>query len=824
MQANTVSEQSEGGYPKPESAKGFKGPVRWLLGPQVIASLKATALYMAFKGKLDLRDWMRARAIRLDEQSRFNSAEEASTDEYWFDYFADTGDGQMAMYGIAYLCLSNLSVEANARVGSKVGLSDPSKPMPNSMMRLPRGEFLFVGGDTAYLQADYPTLALRFQAPFVWAYNDLNPEAKAVDHKLLRPIFGIPGNHDYYDLIDGFGRQFLEPTSDDGTPNREGLKPQLSIPGFKRCQNASYVALQLPFDWWMWGLDNEMGRLDIRQQEFFKGLTPKRPDKLIVATPEPSTAFGRCARLNEKVPKAFADLNLEQPFLTDIELPPGTCRLDLSGDTHQYTRYWGPSANGSGSPPAAENYASVVSGLGGAFLHPSDTDVGEIEEQIKYPREEVARVETARRLFSPVNIISGGYVAIFGALAAAIVFFGATVPASSRVVVEKLFDVLRVALPKLFRPAGLFPEIRWPEQTLAQAASLSPLEIALRVLLLIASVVLIAASVQQSKSMIDSAQNEKDGFRRYRVRVAVLIVAGVACLIFGMWRLVEFRENLSPFQCSLMILFSLLWSANAVAASLVYSEWLFKRAYNEIVKWWRYWPVILLVVLAAAFPVLGFTFFGRYPAQYVFADVLFALVVLGGAAGIMLGAFVVGGSLHGGAGKAAFLVLGAWHALLQGGVPFLLARRGDWRSWVAAVAAVLVFWLAGNWLVAKLKFRQSLLVVWLVYGVVLLGLPFFFYGEPARYLDTWTARFVVAVLLGGLMSCVSLGWYFAVSLAFNGHNEQAGGAARIERFKEFMRVRLTAQGLTVYVIGFDEPKIDGKDLDLKIIDVFELKV
>lgn len=39
MPANPVSEQSEGGYPKPESAKGFKGPVRWLLGPQVIASL-----------------------------------------------------------------------------------------------------------------------------------------------------------------------------------------------------------------------------------------------------------------------------------------------------------------------------------------------------------------------------------------------------------------------------------------------------------------------------------------------------------------------------------------------------------------------------------------------------------------------------------------------------------------------------------------------------------------------------------------------------------------------------------------------------------------
>ncbi|MEK6320814.1 MAG: hypothetical protein AABN33_03930 [Acidobacteriota bacterium] len=821
MPTTTGSKQPKDKYSKPESEAGFKGPVRWLLGPQLIASLKWSVLYAAFKGKLDPRDWMRAQPIRLNEQTRFNSAEEVPDDEYWFDYFADTGDGQLAMYSIAYLCFNDLWVEANVHVGSEVELSDRSK----SLNKLARGEFLFVGGDTAYHMADYPTLALRFQAPFRWAYENLEEEGKISDDRPRRPIFGIPGNHDYYDLIDGFGRQFVEPTSEEDEENREGLKPQLSIPGFKRCQTASYVALKLPFDWWLWGLDNEIGRLDIRQQEFFKALGSKRPDKLIVATPEPSTALGQRAKPDGKVAKAFEDLNLEQPFLPDHRLPPpGTCRLDLSGDTHQYTRYWGPSANGPGSAPSANNYASVVSGLGGAFLHSSDTDVDDIKVQARYPLKEVSRVETARRLFSPVNIISGGYVAIFGALAAAIIFFGATIPASSRAVVEKLFNTLHVSIPPLLHAPGLFPEIQWPQQNFAQAANLSPFEITVRVLSLIASVVLIAVSVQQSKSMVDLSRTEEERFRRYRIRIGVLIVAGLACLVFGIWRLVEYRWNLSPFQCSLLILFSLLWSATALAASVIYSEWLFKRAYTEIVKWWHYWPVILLVVLAAAFPVLGLSFFGRYPAVYVFADVLFALVVLGGAVALIIGAFSAGGVLHGPAGKAGFFALGVWHALVQGAVPFLLARRGDWRSWVAALAAVLVFWLAGNWLVAKLKFRQSLAVVWLVYGLVLLALPFVFWGEPARYLDTWIARFVVAVLLGGLMSCVSLGWYFAVSLAFNGHNEQAGGAARIERFKEFIRVRLTAHSLTAYVIGFDEPKMHGKDLDLKIIDVFELKV
>lgn len=821
MPTTTGLKQPEDKYSKPKTEAGFKGPVRWLLGPQLIASLKWTVLYGAFKGKLDPRDWMRAQSIRLDEQARFNSAEAVSNDEYWFDYFADAGDGQLAMYSIAYLCFNDLWVEPNVHVDSAVELSDTSK----SLYKLARGEFLFVGGDTAYHMADYPTLALRFQAPFRWAYEDLKEEGKISDSGPRRPLFGIPGNHDYYDLIDGFGRQFVEPTSKEDQENREGLKPQLSIPGFKRCQTASYVALKLPFDWWLWGLDNEVGRLDIRQQEFFKGLSSTQPGKLIVATPEPSTVAGQRAKPDGKVAKAFADLNLEQPFLPDHELPPpGTCRLDLSGDTHQYTRYWGPSANGPGSAPSANNYASVVSGLGGAFLHSSDTDVDDIKAQARYPLKEVSRVETARRLFSPVNIISGGYVAIFGALAAAIIFFGATIPASSRAVVEKLFNTLHVSIPPLLHAPGLFPEIQWPQQNFAQAANLSPFEIALRVISLVASVVLIALSVHQSKSMIDLSRTEDQRFRRYRIRILVLIVAGLACLIFGIWRLVEYRLNLSPFQCSLLILFSLLWSATALVASLVYSEWLFKRAYTEIVKWWHYWPVILLVVLAAAFPVLGLSFFGRYPAVYVFADVVFALVVLGGAAALIIGAFVVGGVVHGPAGKAGFFALGAWHALSQGAVPFLLARRGDWRSWAATLAAVLIFWLAGNWLVAKLKFRGSLAIVWLVYGAVLIGLPFVFGGEPARYLDTWTARFIAAVLFGSLMSCVSLGWYFAVSLAFNGHNEQAGGAARIEGFKEFIRVRLTAHSLTAYVIGFDEPKMHGHQLRPRIIDVFELNV
>ena len=133
---------------------------------------------------------------------------------------------------------------------------------------------------------------------------------------------------------------------EENKPNQEGLTPQLSIPGFQRCQQASYVALQLPFGWWFWGLDNEVDRLDIRQQEFFKRIQQEffkqigngHPPKLIVATPEPTTVLGKLAKSDDKVAQAFKDLDLRRPFLHDGFLPEGECRLDLSGDTHHYAR------------------------------------------------------------------------------------------------------------------------------------------------------------------------------------------------------------------------------------------------------------------------------------------------------------------------------------------------------------------------------------------------------------------------------------------------------------------------------------------------------
>src|SRR6267142_357106 len=109
LPANAPLGMPKGIPPKPDP-KDFEPPVAWLFGRQLIANLKWIMLYTAFKGKLDPRDWMnpniikpRRPATQLNdsqqslEDGRVESVSiDESEEEFWFDYIADTGDGQKA--------------------------------------------------------------------------------------------------------------------------------------------------------------------------------------------------------------------------------------------------------------------------------------------------------------------------------------------------------------------------------------------------------------------------------------------------------------------------------------------------------------------------------------------------------------------------------------------------------------------------------------------------------------------------------------------------------------------------------------------------------
>ncbi len=145
-------------------------------------------------------------------------------------------------------------------------------------------------------------------------------------------------------------------------------------------------------------------------------------------------------------------------------------------------------------------------------------------------------------------------------------------------------------------------------------------------------------------------------------------------------------------------------------------------------------------------------------------------------------------------------------------------------AWVAALALVPIFMAVGNFLVRR-NSRAWLTIAWVVYGALMLGLPFLLSAPAATGVRSWEilARTLVAAALGALMTCVWLGWYFAVSLAFNGHNDQAGAAARIEGYKQFIRIRIKQDELTAFVIAVDKPETSGKKLEPRIIDVFRLR-
>src|SRR5262249_37003521 len=160
--------------------------------------------------------------------------------------------GMTATHSIAYLCLSDLYAPENPRAGDKIKTCSNKSEIEGKTTNLPRGEFLFVGGDTAYHVSDYMTLANRVQKPFEWAYSDVardRGDERALEKEPNRPIFGIPGNHDYYDQLNGFRRQFhfparkellsgLYPETESETEDSEELekRPHLYLPGFNRYQ------------------------------------------------------------------------------------------------------------------------------------------------------------------------------------------------------------------------------------------------------------------------------------------------------------------------------------------------------------------------------------------------------------------------------------------------------------------------------------------------------------------------------------------------------------------------------------------------------------
>ncbi|HTJ82696.1 MAG TPA: hypothetical protein VL400_13325 [Polyangiaceae bacterium] len=346
-------------YPRAIAWFGFKSfwGHLWKLAASVIAT-----------EDIDSRDWMQPDdpdaltqriAIELGADPSARTLTEALDRDLVIDFVADTGDDVSVSRAVAEMLFESYRA-------------------PDGTL-LPRGDLLVFGGDTAYPVANELEIHNRVIVPWNRVLRD-KPLDKA------RVLLGIPGNHDWYAGLDGFGRMFRAPLGDIGrtsvmlgkaTLDPGAEKPEeivsaapirhffewaeafrvgrrvikraaLPLIGYRPVQSASYWALRLAPHLDLWGPDRQLVDVDDRQRAFFGRLREDDPERgLALVMADPPWAFLEPHKAGQRILHAL-DLSLE-----------GDALLALTGDIHHYCRL----RFGGGM--------QVTAGGGGAFLHPA---------------------------------------------------------------------------------------------------------------------------------------------------------------------------------------------------------------------------------------------------------------------------------------------------------------------------------------------------------------------------------------------------------------------------------------------------------------------
>jgi hypothetical protein len=732
--------------------------VSWFLGIQVLNKLRSLILN-ALQHDFDLRDWMTPGApVDLGRSV-------ASDDGIWFDYIADTGDGNRAMAGLAYHLQRDLEVAPSrpAALGPGASWVAAGAFAATAPPRLPRGRFLFLGGDLAYPASDVETVKLRVLEPFRHARSD------AADPPLA--VYGIPGNHDYFDHLIGFNRALRAPI-DPTLPTAP-----VTIHGYRRDQQASYVRIRLSPKWELWGIDIGDHGLDFRQLRYFRPDGEARPKCLIVCTSSPPIVLDEdCATKAHK--DALALLRLSDKFdalakdpgpeLEDLE-----CRLDLSGDTHHYARYGKvePAPPTAGGPPIdVHRYAGVVSGGGGAFLHPTDF-TGPIPARRKYPTPERSlRIASGLVAFFPVAFAGHAWI-FFGFIALALYVGSADW-------VGALTD-----LPHALVGAPTMPA-RIPAADLAMLAG---------VLLSITGPLVWLGVVRPLFLRT----------RRHRRRHPITLPFGTT------------REPPWPPTAATS------WLREAL-----------NRSYLVSLVWITVQLVAVFCLLVVP-PWLAATLWPGATATGVIALLGAALFLLGGPwLAVTIGAEPPRPYL-----RLRLAFIGLLHGAMQLTLPLAILVYAT----PASVACVVGLWItvaAVAIRVTRLPDREPAVRPWRIRAAVTalwllqwLGALAFFCMLATRELPhqvgIWEC--VIAVLVGSTICIHQLGWYLLVALLWGGHNNEAGAGVHCEDYKQWIRFHLGRdEVLTAYVIGVDRAADRSATPTAavpaaRLVDVFQLR-
>jgi hypothetical protein len=305
------------------------------------------------------------------------SLAEALGRSIWIDFVADTGDDR------------DVSAQVGAMLASTYDVDDGN----GGRLFLPRGDVLAFGGDISYPVATADEIYKRLVLPWNEELRRVGASARK------RVLLGAPGNHDWYDGLDGFGRLFRRRVDEpfraddhDTTPRlgrrlrrRSGRKVglvartihldevgylygmlvglyrsvraffrgtaikrrrRLVLRGYVPVQEASYFALPLAPGLDFWAADRQLGRVDFRQRAYFMERRRKAPGRAVLfIAGDPAMAYGH---RNEPGARMLAACRLS--FERDRV-------LFLAGDFHHYERR------------TLGKSMHVIAGGGGAFLH-----------------------------------------------------------------------------------------------------------------------------------------------------------------------------------------------------------------------------------------------------------------------------------------------------------------------------------------------------------------------------------------------------------------------------------------------------------------------
>lgn len=324
--------------------------VRWLSVPQLVRTAFDVLQASSFAKYADKRETM---ATNPREFYRLPAAGAEPRDVVFVDYVADTGDGFDATFATARCLTGAASPEAG----------------PDG--RGPRADLLVFGGDEVYPVAS----ALRYEERL----NEVLRTASSLDGVTdLPPVMALPGNHDWYDGLASFRRNFCESWVQRDAPAGDGLvavpraEQRDDVGGWGAFQSRSYFAVQLSPRWWLWAVDSQLDApIDAEQLSYFRDARRHLGDaKIILCTATPS--WLEAERAGRGTYSADADSPL-YTLLWFVDRVLGhterhRIRLVLTGDQHHYARYTctDPAPSPSGTEPFGPEL--VTCGGGGAFL------------------------------------------------------------------------------------------------------------------------------------------------------------------------------------------------------------------------------------------------------------------------------------------------------------------------------------------------------------------------------------------------------------------------------------------------------------------------